>query len=81
MAHRYYHHSFFGLLLYLASHFLAIYYLAWMLVGYAGLEKEWHFLADIFPPKIYRLILPGILFGSLLVYYTIVYILRKKKLE
>ena len=80
MAHRYYHHPFFGLLLYLASHFLLAYYLAWMLVGYAELEKEWHFLTHLFPPKIYRLLLPGLLVGSLLLYYIIVYILRKKKL-
>ncbi len=80
MAERYYHHPFFALALYLFSHVLVIYYLLWMLVGYAGLPKEWTFVEEFFPDHMYRLVLPGLLFGFLGGYFTIVWILRRMKL-
>lgn len=80
MAQRYYHHPFFGLFIYLLSHVLVIYYLLWMLVGYADLPPEWNFIEEFFPHHIYRLVLPGLLFMFLATYFAIVWILRRMKL-
>jgi hypothetical protein len=80
MAQQYYHHPFFGLLLYLASHALLLYYLLWMLVGYVDVPAEWQFVFSLFPAPVYRLVLPVLLFAFLTVYFTIIYILRRVKL-
>jgi hypothetical protein len=80
MAQKYYHHPFFGLFLYLLSHVLVVYYLLWMLAGYAGVPPEWQFVEELFPNHIYRLVLPGLFFAFLGIYFTTVWILRRMKL-
>lgn len=83
--------SFFGLLLYLTSHVVVIYYLIWILLDnlhdfvyshdstiYIEAYTE---ILQYFPSNRYRIILPGLLVAFLVVYFTYVWIMRQIKIE
>lgn len=74
--HRQSNSGLFGLLVILFSYIFLFLYISWMLADY--LPKT---ISDKYPSKLYRFIIPGIIFGSLFAYLAFNWVSWKIELQ